>query len=63
MQSKLTWLNENRTQELASVHEWAKALTSKSVSNVKPNPDGSIESQKGRLVNKGYEQRPGVSNI
>lgn len=63
MQSKLTWLNEKQTRELASVHERAKPLKSKSGSNVKLNPDGSIESKKARLVNKVYEQRPGMSNI
>lgn len=50
---------ENRTWELVKLPPGKKAIGSGWVFKVKRNPDGSVERYKGRLVAKGYSQRPG----
>jgi len=50
--------NTNGTWELLPQHTGKKVIGSKWVFKVKHNADGSVEHYKGRLVAKGYNQRP-----
>ena len=58
-QDKIQSLVENSTFELARLPPGRKAIGSRWVFRVKRNADGSIERYKGRLVAKGFSQRPG----
>jgi len=49
----------NGTWELVPRPKGKKIIGSKWVFKVKRNADGSVERYKGRLVAKGYNQRPG----
>ena len=52
-------LVENGTFELVQLPPGRRAIGSRWVFRVKRNADGSIERYKGRLVAKGFSQRPG----
>ena len=54
-------LIENGTFELIQLPPGRKAIGSRWVFRVKRNADGSIERYKGRLVAKGFSQRPGFN--
>ena len=58
-QDELQSLIENGTFELVQLPPGRKAIGSRWVFRVKRNADGSIERYKGRLVAKGFSQRPG----
>ncbi|KAL7278649.1 hypothetical protein ACG7TL_007650 [Trametes sanguinea] len=58
-QDEIQSLVENRTFELVQLPPGRKAIGSRWVFRVKRNADGSIERYKGRLVAKGFSQRPG----
>ena len=51
---------QNRTWEIVKLPPDKKAIGSGWVYKVKRNADGSIERYKGRLVAKGFSQRPGL---
>jgi Reverse transcriptase (RNA-dependent DNA polymerase) len=51
---------QNRTWEIVKLPPGKKAIGSGWVYRVKRNADGSIERYKGRLVAKGFSQRPGL---
>jgi len=51
---------QNRTWEIVKLPPGKKAIGSGWVFRVKRNADGSIEQYKGRIVAKGYSQRPGL---
>jgi len=52
-------LLDNGTWELATLPPGRKAIGSRWVFVIKRNKDGSIDRYKGRVVAKGYSQRPG----
>ena len=52
-------LLDNGTWELTRLPEGRKAIGSRWVFKIKRNADGSIDRYKGRVVAKGYSQRPG----
>lgn len=52
-------LEANGTWELVQLPVGKKAIGSCWVFKLKRNPDGSVERYKGRVVAKGYSQRPG----
>lgn len=52
-------LLDNGTWELTKLPEGRKAIGSRWVFKIKRNADGSIDRYKGRVVAKGYSQRPG----
>ncbi|KZT28913.1 hypothetical protein NEOLEDRAFT_1225147, partial [Neolentinus lepideus HHB14362 ss-1] len=58
-QDEIQSLVENGTFELVECPPGRKAIGSRWVFKVKRNADGSIERYKGRLVAKGFSQRPG----
>ncbi|CDO76041.1 hypothetical protein BN946_scf184948.g1 [Trametes cinnabarina] len=58
-QDEIQSLVENQTFELVQLPPGRKAIGSRWVFRVKRNADGSIERYKGRLVAKGFSQRPG----
>ena len=58
-QDEIQSLVENKTFELVELPPGRKAIGSRWVFRVKRNADGSIERYKGRLVAKGFSQRPG----
>ena len=58
-QDEIQSLVENGTFELVRLPPGRKAIGSRWVFRVKRNADGSIEWYKGRLVAKGFSQRPG----
>ena len=58
-QDEIQSLVENGTFELVRLPPGRKAIGSRWVFRVKRNADGSIERYKGRLVAKGFSQRPG----
>ena len=58
-QDEIQSLIENGTFELVLLPPGHKAIGSRWVFRVKRNADGSIERYKGRLVAKGFSQRPG----
>lgn len=58
-QEELQFLIENGTFELVLLPPGRKAIGSCWVFQVKCNVDGSIKRYKGRLVAKGFSQRPG----
>jgi hypothetical protein len=51
---------QNQTWEIVKLPPGKKAIGSGWVYRVKRNADGSIERYKGRLVAKGFSQRPGL---
>jgi len=53
----------NGTWELVPRPKGKKIIGSKWVFKVKRNADGSVERYKGRLVAKGYNQRPGFDYL
>jgi len=53
----------NGTWELVPRPKGKKIIGSKWVFKVKTNADGSVERYKGRLVAKGYNQRPGFDYL
>lgn len=53
-------LLKNGTWEYVKLPPGRKAIGSKWVFKIKRNADGSIDRYKGRLVAKGYSQRPGI---
>jgi len=53
----------NGTWELLPRPKGEKIIGSKWVFKVKRNADGSVERYKGRLVAKGYNQRPGFDHL
>jgi len=59
MQEEYLMHLENRTWEIVKLPPGKKAIGSGWVFRVKRNPDGSVERYKGRLVAKGFSQRPG----
>ena len=59
MQEEYLMHLENRTWEIVKLPPGKKAIASGWVFRVKRNPDGSVERYKGRLVAKGFSQRPG----
>ena len=58
-QDEIQSLVENGTFQLVKLPPGRKAIGSRWVFRVKRNADGSIERYKGRLVAKGFSQRPG----
>ncbi|TFY64067.1 hypothetical protein EVJ58_g2864 [Rhodofomes roseus] len=58
-QDEVQSLVQNGTFELVQLPPGRKAIGSQWVFRVKRNADGSIERYKGRLVAKGFSQRPG----
>ena len=58
-QDEIQSLVENGTFELVQLPPGRRAIGSRWVFRVKRNADGSIERYKGRLVAKGFSQRPG----
>ena len=58
-QDEIQSLVENGTFELVQLPPGQRAIGSRWVFRVKRNADGSIERYKGRLVAKGFSQRPG----
>ena len=53
-------LVNNGTWKLVKLPQGRKAIRSRWVFRVKRNADGSVDRYKGRLVAKGYSQRPGI---
>ncbi len=51
---------DNGTWEIVDLPPGKKAIGSRWVFKVKRNADGSVERYKGRVVAKGYSQRPGL---
>jgi hypothetical protein len=51
---------DNGTWTLVQLPPGAKAIGSRWIFKIKRNEDGSVERYKGRIVAKGYSQRPGV---
>ena len=57
---EITMLLANGTWEIVDLPLGAKAIPSGWVFKVMRHADGTIERYKGRLVAKGYSQRPGI---
>ena len=53
-------LRASDTWEIVKLPPGAKVIDSGWVFKVKMNSDGSVERFKGRIVAKGYSQRPGI---
>jgi hypothetical protein len=57
--TEISTLNPNGTWELVELPPNAKVINSGWVFKLKLHADGSVEHHKGRIIAKGYSQRPG----